>query len=69
MLKERYYWQVCVDRKDYWENIGSHETRAEAEAELRSVRSVWPNAFLVRLTMTRMDQARTTSTLTDVARR
>jgi hypothetical protein len=66
MQNERYYWQVCVDRQDYWENIISCETRAEAEATLRDIRSSWPNAFLVRLTLTRMDRVRTTSSLTAV---
>jgi hypothetical protein len=64
MQNERYYWQVCVDRQDYWENITSCETRAEAEAALRDIRSSWPNAFLVRLTLTRLDQARATPPLT-----
>ncbi|HEV8328461.1 MAG TPA: hypothetical protein VGQ08_13350 [Nitrospiraceae bacterium] len=66
MLNERYYWHVCFDDGDVWDCIGSHETRAEAEAELRRVRPRFPDAFLVRVTMTRMDRARTTSTLTVV---
>lgn len=65
MQRERYYWQVCFERDGVWDCIGSHETRAEAEAELRSVKStVWPNAFLVRQTFTRMDQVRATAALT-----
>ncbi len=56
MVIDRYYWQVCVDDGDVWECICSHDTRAEAEAELRSMRSSLPDAFVVRLTLTRMDQ-------------
>jgi len=57
MQKVRVYWHVCAERSGDWECIGSHHTRAEAEAELRAVRcSVWPKAFLVRLSLTRIDQ-------------
>ena len=67
MQRERYYWQVCVERDD-WECLGMYETRAEAEAYLRSMKSGgwWPKAFLVRIIRTRLDQARPTTTLTAV---
>ena len=57
MPDERFYWHVCVDDGEDWGYLGvSHDTRAEAEAELRSLRSKWPEAFVVRLTLTRMEQ-------------
>jgi len=62
-MNERFYWQVCVDDDDAWECIGSHETRAEAEIELRRVRPRRPDAFVVRVTLTRMDQERARPTL------
>jgi hypothetical protein len=66
MQNERYCWSVCFDDKRHgdWENIGTHETRREAEAELRRVRSAIPAAFLVRLTLTRMDRVRSTPAVT-----
>lgn len=68
MEKVRVWWQVCSEVEGAWECIGTHNTRAEAEAELWDVRSGgwWPKAFLVCLTLTRMDQqpARATTTLT-----
>ena len=49
----RVWWHVCADVDGGWECIGSHTTRAEAEAELRDVRSGgwWPKAFLVCVAM------------------
>lgn len=66
MRTERYFWSVCVEEGNDWENIGSHETRREAEAELRRIRSSIPEAFLVRITLTRMDQVHTTPAMTVV---
>ena len=67
MPRERYYWQVCFERDGVWDCIGTHETRADAEENLRRVKSrAFPDAFLVRETLTRMDQAPTTTTLTAV---
>ena len=66
MQKVKVYWHVCADVDGDWECIDSHHPRAEAEAKLRDVRSggLWPKAFLVRLTMTRMDQRHVPLTLT-----
>ena len=68
MQNERYYWQVCFDDGDVWACIGTHETRAEAEAEVVVLHasSFWPDAFLVRQTLTRMDQVSTPPPLTAV---
>ena len=66
MQEERSWWHVCFDDDNDWECISSHETRAEAEAELLRVRPRVPEAFLVRLTMTRMEQERTRPLLTVV---
>ncbi|MCI0426911.1 MAG: hypothetical protein L0Z46_02700 [Nitrospiraceae bacterium] len=56
MQHERYYWQMCYEHDGVWDCILSFETRAEAEFELYSSSAVWPDAFLVRQTLTRMDQ-------------
>ena len=57
MQNERYVWAVCLDRESYWEYLPTCETRAEAEAKLRVLHAVWPNAFLVRATLTRIDRS------------
>lgn len=68
MPRARYYWQVCVESDGDWECLDMYESRAEAEAYLRSMKAGgwWPNAFLVRIIRTRMDQIRPTTTLTAV---
>lgn len=69
MHNERYYWEVCFDDGNVWDCIGTYKTRADAEAELRRVQSgVFPDAFLVRLTIarTRMEPVHQTTTLTAV---
>ena len=33
MQKVRVYWHVCAERSGAWECIGSHHTRAEAQAD------------------------------------
>lgn len=67
MQTQQHFWHVCVERDSCWEVIESDcGTRADAEAELRKERAVWPNAFVVRITMTRMDTTRFTPTLTAV---
>jgi hypothetical protein len=67
-MHERGYWQVCVDHDDGWQCLSSHKTRAEAEIGLRNMRPMWPGVFLVRVTLTRMDQARARPLLTRVPR-
>ena len=42
MPKERHSWRVCYAHEDIWDCIGSHDTRMEAEAELRKVRRIFP---------------------------
>lgn len=67
MEDERCWWHVCVDVGGDWECLASsRETQAEAEAELRILRPAWPEAFVVRLTMTRMDQKAARPILTRV---
>ena len=63
MLKEGYLWRVCYAQEDTWDCIGTHDTRIEAEAELRRVRRMFPNAFLVRVTFRFVNRVRTTSIL------
>lgn len=62
----RIFWQVCVARDGIWDNLASCDTRAEAESELRAMRSTFPRAFLVRMTLTRVDAARPLPQLTVV---
>ena len=63
MRNERYSWSVCDEQDGVWDPIGTHETRREAEAELRSVRAVLPKAFLVRITFARVGRACPTPSL------
>ena len=63
MPKEGYVWRVCYAQEDIWGCIGTHDTRMEAEAELRRVRHMFPNAFLVRVTFRSVNRVRTTSIL------
>ena len=66
MPKEGHSWRVCYAHEDIWDCIGFHDTRVEAEAELRRVRRIFPDAFLVRVTFRYVNQVRTTSSLTVV---
>jgi hypothetical protein len=63
MRHERYAWSVCHECDGVWESICTHETHAEAEADLRETRAQVPNAFLVRITMTRVGRACSTPPL------
>jgi len=59
-------WRVCYAHEGVWDCIGTHNTRAEAETELRRVRRMFPDAFLVRVTFRCLNRVRTTSSLTVV---
>ena len=45
MRNERYAWSVCHECDGVWESICTHETRAEAEADLRETRAQVPNGI------------------------
>lgn len=66
MSKERYSWRICYAQEGTWDCLGTHDTRMEAEAELRRVRRMFPTAFLVRVTFRSVNRVRTTSILRGV---
>jgi len=58
------FWQVCSPRPDSWETITTCDSRGEAMEELRRMKPFYPQAFLVRLTATRVSETRPAATLT-----
>ncbi|MBX9658577.1 MAG: hypothetical protein K2X00_08410 [Nitrospiraceae bacterium] len=54
-------YEVCYSTPEYgWEPMGvMHESRAEAEHELREKKPYYPTAFLVRVVMTRCEEKST----------
>ncbi|OQW32897.1 MAG: hypothetical protein A4E19_05970 [Nitrospira sp. SG-bin1] len=61
MLLQHIYYEICTEDQDGFNpREGSYDSLAEAQKELALFRRRWPseNAFVVRLTMTRVSKSR-----------
>lgn len=61
MLLQHIYYEICTEDQDGFNpREGSYASLAEAQQELAIYRRRWPgeNAFVVRLTMTRVSKSR-----------